>query len=76
MLRNRLVCGIRNEEIQRKLLADPALIFTTAMDITLAGETALRQALEIRGSNNDLYKPVNLIKVKTHNRSSKDKPTA
>jgi len=62
MLRDRLVCGIRDEDIQRKLLCDPTLTLTTAMDIALAGEAALRQASEIRRNNEHSDSTVNLVK--------------
>ena len=32
MLRDRLVCGVNNEQLQRRLLAEPHLTFAQAME--------------------------------------------
>ena len=40
MLRDRLVCGIRDVRIQRRLLAEPDLTFKKAYDLAQASETA------------------------------------
>lgn len=71
MLRDRLVCGILDEELQRKLLADPKLTLASALDISLAGEAAQRQASEIRGTVQP--NSVNFLKPKSNNRSARDK---
>ena len=44
MLRDRLVCGVDNTAIQRKLLAEPELTLKKAMDIALAMEAAFKDA--------------------------------
>ena len=36
MLRDRLVCGINDDKIQRKLLSEPELTFTRAVELALA----------------------------------------
>ena len=41
MLRDRLVCGIRNVKIQSRLLADGKLTFQDAESTTLAMEAAI-----------------------------------
>lgn len=56
MLRDRLVCGIFDADIQRKLLADSQLTLQSALDVALAGEAALRQADEIRGQTASVFK--------------------
>ncbi|XP_003378214.1 hypothetical protein Tsp_02413 [Trichinella spiralis] len=53
MLRDRLVGGVRDEVIQRGLLAEPNLTFDLAQEIAIAAETAQRNTEEIRTSNND-----------------------
>ena len=40
MLRDRLVCGIRDARIQRRLLAEPDLTLKKAFDLAQASETA------------------------------------
>lgn len=48
MLRDRLVCGIRDEAVQRRLLAEVDLTFKKTFDIILAAETTATQVLELR----------------------------
>lgn len=45
-LRNRLVCGIHHEGIQKRLLTEPDLTFKQAVDIAM--ETAAKDALELQ----------------------------
>ena len=44
MLRNNLVCGINNEQIQRMLLAESSLDFKKSMKLAISMETALKNA--------------------------------
>ena len=46
-LRDRLVCGLNNQQIQKRLLAESKLKFSKAVDIAVAMETATRDATEI-----------------------------
>ena len=48
MLRDRLVCGVRDIRIQRRLLAEPKLTLKRALDLSLAIETADKDASEIQ----------------------------
>ncbi|KAL1486451.1 hypothetical protein MTO96_009081 [Rhipicephalus appendiculatus] len=50
MLRHRLVCGVRDETLQRRLLAETALDFKKAYEKALAAEYATRQTAAIRGA--------------------------
>ncbi|KAL1454687.1 hypothetical protein MTO96_043719, partial [Rhipicephalus appendiculatus] len=50
MLRDRLVCGVRDEALQRRLLAETALDFKKAYEKALAAEYATRQTSAIRGA--------------------------
>nr|XP_050024971.1 uncharacterized protein K02A2.6-like [Dermacentor andersoni] len=50
ILRHRLVCGVRSETLQRRLLAEPELTFATAREKAIAMESAQRQTEQIRGS--------------------------
>ncbi|XP_075550349.1 uncharacterized protein LOC142583754 [Dermacentor variabilis] len=49
MLRDRLVCGVRSETLQRRLLAELELTFATAREKAIAMESAQRQTEQIRG---------------------------
>ncbi|XP_033740319.1 uncharacterized protein K02A2.6-like [Pecten maximus] len=49
-LRDRLVCGLKNEHIQRKLLSEVDLTYDKAVDLSVAMETAARDTTELRGS--------------------------
>lgn len=48
-LRDRLVCGIRDEALQRRLLAENTLTFAQAQEKALAAEAASSHAKEIQG---------------------------
>ena len=50
MLRDRLVCGIRDDHIQRRLLAEEKLTFQKAMEIAVAMETAASNSRMLQGS--------------------------
>ncbi|VDI55683.1 Hypothetical predicted protein [Mytilus galloprovincialis] len=50
MLRDRLVCGIKDDRIQRRLLAETDLTFKRAMDISTAMEMAAKNAQDIQAS--------------------------
>ena len=60
MLRDRLVCGINHEQLQRRLLAEPNLRFAKAMDIAQPFESAMQDARHFQeGPKQPL--PVNAI---------------
>ena len=48
LLRDRLVCGIKDEHIQRRLLAEPNLTFKKAQDIAQALESADRNTADLQ----------------------------
>ena len=48
MLRDRLVCGIRDHQLQHRLLAETDLIFQKALDISQTSEAAERNARDIQ----------------------------
>ena len=50
MLRDRLVCGVSDQRVQRRLLAEAKLTFQKAYDIALAMEAAERNARELQGT--------------------------
>ena len=48
MIRDRLVCGINDDRIQRRLLSETALDFKKAFEIALSMETAEKNARELQ----------------------------
>ncbi|XP_064472875.1 uncharacterized protein LOC135387707 [Ornithodoros turicata] len=56
MLRDRLVCGIQDQTVQKRLFAEPQLTLKSAMDLALAAEAASPNVSELRASDeNVLY---------------------
>jgi len=49
VLRDRFVCGLGNETIQKRLLAEKDLIFKGAIDIAHGMESAVRHAKSLQG---------------------------
>ena len=47
-LRDRLLCGLYNTHIQKKLLTEDKLTFEKSVDISTAMETAAKDALELQ----------------------------
>lgn len=50
-LRDRFVCGMRDEMVQRRLLSETVLTFAQAQEKALAAEAALQNTREIRGAS-------------------------
>ena len=57
-LRDRFVCGLRSEVIQRRLLAEEELTLKKAYEIAHGMETASRQASELQASTKSIPVPV------------------
>ena len=55
-LRDRLVCGLRSENIQRRLLAEKDLSLQKAVDIAQGMEAADRNAKALKGPNSAIHK--------------------
>ena len=51
MLRDRLVCGVNDERIQRRLLAESQLKFKKAMELATAMETADKNTRDLQNGN-------------------------
>ena len=51
-LRDRLVCGVRNLQIQKRLLSEAKLKYSKAVEIAVAMETAIRDASELQSELN------------------------
>ena len=52
MLRDRLVCGINDEQIQRRLLAESSLDFKKAMKLATSMETDAKNARDLTPNRN------------------------
>ena len=50
MLRDRIVCGVRNSSVQRRLLAESGLTFKKAFKLVQSAESAEKNATEIQRS--------------------------
>jgi len=66
MLRDRIVCGITEQQIQKKLLAEKVLTFDKAMKIALAVESVTKGARDIISGMSD--------SIPVHNMSDKTLP--
>ncbi|CAC5416980.1 unnamed protein product [Mytilus coruscus] len=60
MLRDRHVCGIKEDRIQRRLLAEPGLTFKKAMEVAIAIEMAAKNAQDLQVQE---PKPVHKVTV-------------
>ena len=66
MLRDRLVCGINDVRIQRRLLSEPELTYKRAFDLAQAMETAERNAQSLLGRG---VEPIHIAQPLTEDRS-------
>ena len=65
MLRDRLVCGVRDIRIQRRLLAEPKLTLKRSLDLALAIEAAEKDVSEIqKGDSQEGNSSLNKVDVK------------
>ena len=53
MLRDRLVCGIRDDAIQKRLLAEHDLNFAKAIELAQSMETAAKKSKEVAAALGD-----------------------
>ena len=74
-LRDRLVCGLRSESIQRKLLTEVDLTFDKAERITVAMELAQRNAVDLQPPSSSGGIGVNKVEHR-HNKKSKASASA
>ena len=75
MLRDRLVCGIADEQIQRRLLAERELSFAKAWDIARAMEDASKNADEIQSGCSSTGSQATMTEVQyVHKRPGKACP--
>ena len=52
MIRDRLVCGIKDDSIQRRLLAEPKLTYKRAVELAQGMERAAENVQELKGEKN------------------------
>ena len=55
-LRDRLVCGLRNESVQRRLLAESDLTLSRALELAQGMEAAERNAKSLKGTETVVHK--------------------
>ena len=72
-LRDRLVCGLRNMQIQKRLLSEAKLKYSKAVEIAVAMETAIRDASELLSELNPNPVP-HVDKLTEHNKPTPAKP--
>ncbi|XP_037518126.1 uncharacterized protein K02A2.6-like [Rhipicephalus sanguineus] len=54
MLRDRFVCGIRDEHLQQRLFAEKDLTFQRALDLALSSESASKQQRGLKGATSSV----------------------
>ncbi|KAK3727746.1 hypothetical protein QZH41_005201 [Actinostola sp. cb2023] len=64
MLRDRLVCGLNDEKIQRRLLTEPGLTYKRAVQLALAFESASKNKLDLKSKVETA--PVSVHRVNKH----------
>ena len=78
MIRDRLVCGIRSELIQSRLLSEPDLSLQKATEMAVALETAGRNQQELSGASSSEVQPlesaVHRIQSPAESRQLRDNP--
>ena len=62
MLRDRLVCGICNDSMQRRLLAEPKLTFKKAYELATAMESAARDAQDLHRTSSQPHSSVHAVR--------------
>ncbi|KAL5505289.1 hypothetical protein EMCRGX_G006696 [Ephydatia muelleri] len=79
MLRDRIVCGIKNSRVQRRLLAEPMLTFAKALEIAQASELAEKNALVLQGQRQTTpsatpHSPAEVNAIAGQDRAAKQSP--
>ena len=69
MLRDRLVCGITNPTVQKRLLTEPELTFTKAVTIAQGMELAEKGSKQIQSTGKDLPKDIHKFSHATNSKN-------
>ena len=75
MLRDRVVCGIADPAVQKRLLSETDLTFTKAVSIAQAAELTVKGSKEIRASSGDLPENIHKFSHVTNSVNSSQKHT-
>ena len=60
MLRDRLICGVNDEQLQRRLLGEPWLMFQKVLELAQTFEAAVKNAKDLQGSSR-VPAPINVV---------------
>ena len=71
MLRDRLVCRIRDKRIQQHLLAEPDLTFSKAREIALAAETATCSYHNLQANKTPIMTAESLLKIQSQKKGKR-----
>ena len=72
MLRDRIVCGVNDNRIQRRLLAEPDLTFKKALEVAQALELADRGAADILGAPSHVATPASAVPIHSVQKGGKE----
>ena len=75
MIRDRLVCGINDVSIQKRLLAEPGLTYTKAVETAQSAETAAQSLRELRGKRESSLPMSNSPQQQSVHRTSEPQTT-
>ena len=76
MLRDHLMCGIQQLNIQRRLLAEANLILKRALELVLAIESAVKDMRDIQKAEvSSTLMQIHMVDKRTHKFTSVKKPT-
>ena len=74
MIRDRLVCGITENSVRRKLLQEPKLSLEKCLDICRSAEATSAHLKAISGQSTSTDKPVDTVNTLDKRRKSKTPP--
>ena len=77
MIRDRLVCGINNEKIQRRLLAEPELTYKRAVELSLAMESASKHVEDLGAKRAfaEVEDPTKIHRINNREANQKSSPS-
>ena len=74
MLRDRVVCGINDSAIQRRLLAEVPLSFDKALKLAQGMETAAQNVKELQGGTQSSSREVNKVTPQVKGKNARSAP--